>query len=108
MKIDKHKKFKFAPLQGDYARANLSESDVKDLNTLVVQINGQTYRKSEAVLKIFGELGSVWAPFKSLLIVPVSLRDKAYDLVASNRYRIYGKKETCRLPTPEERARFLM
>lgn len=108
MKIDREKRFKFAPLQGEYAQKNLSPTDVMELKTIIVIIDGKTYKKSEAVLNVFQTLGGFWAPFAFLKSVPSFMRDKAYDTVAANRYTLFGKKDSCRLPTPQERQRFLL
>lgn len=108
MKIDRQNVFFFAPLQGEYAQKTLTTADTQNLNTIVVMINGRTYRKSEAVLNVFGLIGGAWGPFSILLTLPAPLRDKAYELIAKNRYRLFGKREICRFPTPEERSRFLV
>lgn len=108
MKVDKNAIFKFSPLQSDYAKANLPLSDVEDLKSVVVLIDGQTYRKSEGVLKALGELGGIWKLSSLVGSLPSGVLNKGYDLVAQNRYKIFGKRESCRLPTPEERARFIL
>lgn len=108
MKVDKDGQFKFSPLQSDFAKANLNQSDVVDLKSVVVLINGKTYRKAEGVFKALSSLGGVWK-FSSLVgSLPSGLLNLGYDMVAENRYRIFGKRETCRLPTPEERSRFIL
>jgi predicted DCC family thiol-disulfide oxidoreductase YuxK len=65
------------------------------------------YRRSTAVLRIARGLGFPWNLATVFLIVPRPIRDAVYRWVARNRYRWFGKKDTCRLPSPEERARFL-
>ncbi len=108
LKRDLRGDFQFAPLQGETARALLTPADVGDLNTVVLLIGGCTYRKSAAVVRVFWRLGPFWQLIGTLLwLIPLPLRNVGYTLVATNRYRFFGKKETCRLPTPEERARFL-
>jgi predicted DCC family thiol-disulfide oxidoreductase YuxK len=108
MKADKQAQFKFSPLQSEYAKANLSPSDVEDLKSVVVLIDGKTYRKAEGVLKAVSSLGGVWKLSIALGILPASILNLGYNLVAENRYKIFGKSDTCRLPTPEERARFIL
>lgn len=105
---DKSNQFYFSPLQSDYARQQLPPEFTADLKTVVVQIDGKTYKKSQAVLQVLCRLGGLWNVFKLARFIPVGLADHIYDLVAENRYRLFGKKETCRLPTPEERARFIL
>ncbi len=65
------------------------------------------HHKSEAALRSLEGLGGPWKLLRPLRFIPVFVRDAVYDFVAKNRYRWFGKRETCRLPTPEERDRFL-
>ena len=108
MKADKQAQFKFSPLQSEYAKANLTSSDVEDLKSVVVLIDGKTYRKAEGVLKAVSALGGVWKLSAALGILPLGILNLGYNLVAENRYKIFGKSDTCRLPTQEERARFIL
>lgn len=108
LKRDLKEEFQFAPLQGDTAKAMLSSADVNDLDTMVLWVAGRTYRKSAAVTRILWHLGPWWRFVGMLLwLIPLPVRNLGYTIVAKNRYRVFGKKETCRLPTPAERARFL-
>lgn len=108
MRVDTQGQFKFSPLQSDYAKANLPAADVEDLKSVVVLIDEKTYRKSEGVFRALEELGGLWKASSLLRSLPGGLTNFGYDLVAENRYKIFGKKETCRLPTPEERSRFIL
>ena len=100
--------FQFAPLQGDTARALLTATDVEDLSSLVLLVGDRTFRKSAAVVRILWQLGPLWACLGTILwLIPLPLRNLGYTIVASNRYQMFGKKESCRIPTMEERARFL-
>ncbi len=100
--------FRFATLQGETARERLAEADVRDLKTVVLIDREGTHRKSAAVLRVLGRLGGFWRGAAAVLwFVPRPLRDFAYSWIASNRYAIFGKKETCRLPNAAERGRFL-
>ncbi|AMX02755.1 thiol-disulfide oxidoreductase DCC family protein [Microbulbifer thermotolerans] len=65
------------------------------------------YHKSEAVLRIFAQLPVPWRHLTLLRRLPVRLRNFVYDAVARNRYRLFGKRNECRLPSPGELARFL-
>ena len=108
LKRDLRAEIQFSPLQGDTAKALLSPADVSDLNTMVLWVGGRTYRKSAAAVRVLWQLGPFWrAVGIALWLVPLPLRNLVYSIVARNRYSLFGKKETCRLPTPEERARFL-
>lgn len=108
LKRDTQAVFLFAPLQGMTAQRLLSKSDTETLGSIVFWEQGRTFRRSTAVVRVFQKLGGKWACLGwGVWIVPKPLRDLAYKLVATNRYRLFGKKETCRLPTQEERDRFL-
>ncbi len=108
MQQDTHRRLLFAPLQGETARQRLSTEDVENLHSLVFLTPNGCFRKTAAVVRIGWRLGGLWSVLATLLwVIPRSLRDVGYNLVARNRYRLFGKKETCRLPTAEERSRFL-
>ena len=98
-------KIKFAALQGDTAAA----LHIKDLNvdSIVYFDRGTLLVKSDAVLAIFKELGGWYRYFYFLGIFPKFLRDFFYDIVARNRYAVFGKRAACRLPSADERQRFL-
>lgn len=105
---DRQEKFRFAPLQGETARQLLAAADTQNLHTLVLWVDGSTYRRTAAVVRILWHLGWSWRILGALLwLIPWPLRDVGYVLVARNRYRLFGRKDTCRMPTPAERARFL-
>jgi predicted DCC family thiol-disulfide oxidoreductase YuxK len=105
---DRRGRLRFAPLQGETARRMLSPTDVEQLHTLVLWTSHGVYRKSSAIARILILLGGLWTACGGLLwLVPRPLRNWGYDLVAKYRYRIFGKKDACRMPLPDERARFL-
>ena len=68
---------------------------------------GHVHTRSDAALAVAMHLSGAWPLARALRIVPRSVRDAAYDLIARNRYRWFGRREACRIPTPEIRARFL-
>ena len=76
-------------------------------DTIVVVTGDHALRDSDAVLSIYEGLGWPWRMLSALKIIPRGLRDPAYRLIARNRYRIFGKRETCWLPTAEQAARVL-
>jgi predicted DCC family thiol-disulfide oxidoreductase YuxK len=105
---DRQGVFRLAPLQGETARDRLAEADVVDLKTVVLVDTSGTYRKSTAVLRVLGRLGTFWKIVAALLwVIPRPIRDLGYSWIAANRYAIFGRKETCRLPSAGERERFL-
>ena len=102
--------FKVSPLQGDTAKARLSadhQVTSKDPESVVLLDEGIEYERSEAILRICYRLGGIWKVFCVFKIVPKSLRDWVYRGIAKNRYRWFGKRDACRIPTPAERTRFL-
>lgn len=105
IKRDKHAIFKFAPLQGDSAK-NAGFS-LAQYNSVVLYKEGRFYLKSTAALNILSELGGFYSLLKILLIIPAFIRNAVYDFIAAKRYSWFGKRETCRIPGPEERLRFL-
>ena len=108
LKVDKDKLFYFSPLQSEYAKTHLPENYTQILDSIVYLDNGALLTKSDAVLKILGEMGGIWKISAIGKVFPRFFSHFVYDLVATNRYKIFGKKENCRIPTPEERSRFLL
>ena len=105
---DRRQRLLFAPLQGETARERLDQSDVASLQTVVLADARGVHRRSSAVVRVLWLLGGLWCVVGTLLwLIPRPLRDLGYKLVARYRYRWFGRKETCRMPTPAERARFL-
>ena len=106
---DPHARLRFASLQSHLARRLLSFHglDPDALSSIVLIDGNRAYTRSTAALRIAHRLPSL-APLAYLgAVLPPGLRDLVYDTVAAHRYRWFGKRNTCRLPTPEERSRFL-
>jgi len=106
---DPHARFKFAAMTAaaDDAGSSFTQN-VKLLPASVVLVeDGRKYERSTAVLRIARQLRSPWPLLYAFIVVPRPLRDWAYDFVARRRYRWFGRRETCIVPTPELRARFL-
>ncbi len=101
--------FRFAPLQSEAGIALRTEYDLlqADLDSLIVVDQGTQYLHSSAALRIARYLPRPWQALRIFWFVPKFVRDAAYRLFASNRYRWFGRVEMCRMPTPELRARFL-
>lgn len=101
---DRRRKLLFAPLQGETAKALLSDKDRGTLESIILFENGRLHRRSAAVLRIAIHWGGLWAvAARTALIVPPFARDGIYGVVARNRYRWFGRREVCRLPKKEER-----
>lgn len=102
-------KFKFCALQSARGKKTLEENGVaaESFDTFLLSENGTLYTRSTAALLTLRELSGGWPLLYGLIIVPAVLRDFVYGLVAKNRYRWFGKKESCLVPAPEIRDRFL-
>jgi predicted DCC family thiol-disulfide oxidoreductase YuxK len=110
LKRDRHARLRFAPLQGEVAARVLPPLGGRPeaLDTMyLVTSDGRLLERSRAVLFAVAALGGPWRLVSLLRLVPRPLADLAYRFVASVRYRVFGKYDTCALPSPEERARFL-
>jgi predicted DCC family thiol-disulfide oxidoreductase YuxK len=105
---DRKARIRMAPLQGETARDRLTPADVQSLDSVVLLDERGLHRRSAAVVRVLRQFSPTWQILAGLLwLIPRPLRDLGYKLVAANRYRLFGKKETCRMPSPGERARFL-
>lgn len=109
IKRDHKNRFLVGALQDEYSQKILSNHQVKEgyLDSLVLLESGSIYYKSTAALKISRNLSGLWPIFYPLIFLPAGLRDLIYDWIGKNRYRWFGKKNTCRLPSAEEKAKFL-
>lgn len=109
IKRDKKQQFLFASLQSEAGQALLAKFNrpLTDFDSFVVVKGEKHYIKSTAALHVIREFGGVWRLLYGLIIVPRFIRDAVYNLIAKNRYRWYGKKDQCMIPTPELKARFL-
>lgn len=110
--IDRDKKgiFKFAALQSEPGKEILKKHNIitlTDFDSVILEKDGKLYQKSDAALEIARNMDGLWKLLYGFKILPKFIRDFVYDLVAKNRYRLMGKMDACRLPTPELRARFL-
>lgn len=103
----KNASLRYAPLQGETAQKLLPESLTKDLNTLVLWTPKGVKTESDAVLILASHFRAPWNWLAALRIVPRFLRNGVYRMIAKNRYRIFGKKDTCRLPSLAEKELFL-
>jgi predicted DCC family thiol-disulfide oxidoreductase YuxK len=108
LRIDKRQVFLFAPIQGETARKHLPPLGENPGEWSIVLLDGAgLLARSDACMAIARRLGGVWRVVAWLRFMPRVLRDGTYRVIARNRYRWFGKRETCRVPTAEERARFL-
>ena len=107
---DKKNYFKFAPLQSEIAQTLLKENnlDSPDIDSVILIEDGKAFTHSTAALKISRDLGGIWSVGYVFIVIPKFIRDFFYKLFAKNRYRLFGKKDACMMPTPEIRAKFLI
>jgi len=108
---DKQGTLKFAPLQSHFGEEVTARHHVKNIDSIVLVDNSsgteRVYVRSNAALKIASYLGGWWKLLEVFQIIPRPLRDFCYDLFAKYRYRFFGKYDSCLLPSPEVRSRFL-
>ena len=109
IKRDKKSVLKFAALQSSIARKFLLDNKlpVTDLSSFVFVEKGVIYTKSTGALRVCRYLNGLWPLMYGLIIVPPFIRDSIYKWISKNRYRWFGKKEICMMPTPDIKARFL-
>ncbi len=101
--------FRFTALQSEAGQALLHKHDLptKELSTVILIHNNQLYTHSDVALEICKLLGGFWQVFYVFKIVPPFIRNGIYNWVAKNRYRWFGEKDACMIPTPELKSRFL-
>ncbi|TGN26032.1 thiol-disulfide oxidoreductase DCC family protein [Empedobacter tilapiae] len=106
---DDKNQFQFASLQSDFGQNFLKENnlDATQFDSVVFIEDDKFYTKSSAALKISKYLDGITSWLTIFMIVPKPLRDVVYSFIAKNRYRWFGKQESCWLPTPELKAKFL-
>ena len=100
---------KFASLQSAYARRELSRVGYNPdkLFSIIVMRKGEVFERSAAVMEIASYLSAPWPTIRVFRILPRAICDFFYNLLANNRYRLFGKKNECMIPTPELKARFI-
>lgn len=111
---DKRATMRFAALQSDYGQAiKTRHPRLANVDSVVyvegspVEGNERAFARSDAALHVISYLGGAWKLFLVFYVIPRPLRDFLYDLIAKYRYKFFGKYDTCRLPPPNVRSRFL-
>jgi predicted DCC family thiol-disulfide oxidoreductase YuxK len=106
---DKKDRFRFASLQSDYGQNILKQHNLptEKFNSLALIENGKLYQRSTGALRIARRLKGAWPMLFAFIIVPPFIRNFVYDIIARNRYRWFGKKESCMMPRPEWKQKFL-
>lgn len=107
LKRDRKKQFRFASLQSETGKFLIHQYAIhEDSDSVILIKSGTIYFKSGAVFEIAGMLPYPWKIAAFLKIIPKKTRDKLYDWIAKNRYRWFGKRETCRILSAEEKEFF--
>ena len=106
---DRVGKFRFAAIQSEIGREIFCSHglDPVDLQTFVFITDGRVYMRSDAAIEVVSRFGGAWRIFRVFHLAPRVLRDSIYSTIAQNRYRWFGRKEVCMIPTPEIKERFL-
>lgn len=106
---DRKKIFRFTALQSDTGEKLQKKFSLnpKDLSSVILINGDKYYKKTSAALWIAKYLGFPWNLLYIFIVIPPFIRNTAYNLIAMYRYKWFGKRETCRVPEPEERERFL-
>lgn len=111
IKRDKKNTFLFAPLQSNVGKKIIEKFDIntKDVDSIIIYNpeKDSIHHKSTAALKIASQLDFPTNILAIFLIIPSFIRNWVYDFIARNRYKWYGKKDACMIPTPELRSKFL-
>jgi predicted DCC family thiol-disulfide oxidoreductase YuxK len=109
IKRDKHKVIKFASLQSEAGRIMIQRFSLpgEDMRSFLLVENNTVYNRSTAALKVCRYLNGLWPICYGMMIVPLFIRNGVYDWIAKNRYKWFGQRNECMVPTPDLKARFL-
>lgn len=110
IKLDKKNSFLFAPIQSKSGEKIISylQINIKDIDSVILYDPNISFDiKSSAALKIMSEFGGLWKLTQFFWIFPRPIRDFVYNFVAKNRYKWFGKRQSCMVPTPELKSKFL-
>lgn len=104
---DKKRIFKYSSLQSNYAKVNIIDPSLIKLDSIILKIDNRFYKKSRAVLMILSKLGFPYNMSAVALAIPSFISDFFYDIVAKYRYRWFGRRESCMLPSEDIKSLFL-
>jgi predicted DCC family thiol-disulfide oxidoreductase YuxK len=109
IKHDPEGKFLFASLQSEAGQEVLKQYNLPagNFNSFILVQNEKIYNKSTAALKVARQMKGAWSWLYIFIVIPKFIRDAVYTWIAQNRYKWFGKKDTCMLPSPELKTRFL-
>lgn len=106
---DRNDAFRFASLQSDFGRSVLKKFNLPadSFNSFILYNAGKVYTKSGGALQVAKQLSGAWPLLYIFIILPSIIRDGVYNIIAGNRYKWFGKKEACWIPSPELKIKFL-
>ena len=106
---DPKEQFKFAALQSDFGQKKLAELgfNQSEFDSLVLLSEDKVHKKSTVALRIARRLNGLYPLLYVFMIIPPFIRHGIYDIIAKNRYKWFGKQDSCRIPTPDLKARFV-
>lgn len=109
IKHDLKDQFRFASLQSEIGKQLLLQLKEQDLNinSIILIENNKIYKQSDAILRITRHFNGTYSLLYGLLFIPSFIRNKIYNFIARNRYRWFGKTNTCIIPTPELEQKFM-
>jgi predicted DCC family thiol-disulfide oxidoreductase YuxK len=98
LKYDKKKHFNFVPLQSEEGKLYIAKYQIQaDIDSVILIKTNHVYFESDAAVEVFGMLSFPWKSARFIKFIPKKLRDKIYSWIAKNRYRWFGKRESCRI-----------
>jgi predicted DCC family thiol-disulfide oxidoreductase YuxK len=106
---DKKNRFRFAAIQGKTGQSLMQQFQLtqNEINSFLLIEGQKIYTRSTAALRVFRQLGGLWSLLYVFIIVPPFIRDVIYNWVARNRYKWYGKRDACMIPSDELKSKFL-
>ncbi|MCE5332090.1 MAG: DCC1-like thiol-disulfide oxidoreductase family protein [Bacteroidales bacterium] len=109
LKRDKRNRFKFAALQSGKGQNVLKilGMPLEEPTTVIYLKNDKYFTESEAALEILKDLGGFWIAFSVFRLIPISIRNYLYGLISKWRYKLFGKRDTCMIPQPDQQKRFI-
>lgn len=109
IKHDPQRRFRFASLQSQYGQQLLQQQGLPatEFSSFILYQDGKVYTKSTAALRVARQLNGLWPLLYGFIIIPAFIRNAVYNFIARNRYRWFGKRDSCWLPTPELKALFI-
>ncbi|MFI5453792.1 thiol-disulfide oxidoreductase DCC family protein [Pedobacter sp. UC225_61] len=109
IKRDHKNIFHFASLQSEYATEKIALFNIapENLDSFILLENGKVYQRSTAALRVVRKLNGLWPLLYGFIIIPRFIRDAVYNYIAKNRYKWFGKQESCWMPTLELKEKFL-